>query len=257
MRSTQPCADAAVVWLGARMVLTNELSIGDLLVFLAYLKSTLKPIQDFAKYTGRLAKAAAAGERVIDLLNQEPDVRNLPDARPAPAFRGQVRFEDVSFGYDADQPVLKNISFTVQFGQRVAIVGQSGNGKTTLTNLLMRLYDPTAGRVLIDGRDVREYTLESLRAQISVVMQDTILFAASVRENIALGIPQHHAVRCGARGAAGQRPRVHHADAAGLRHADWRARPHALERATPAPLHRPRPAAQSQAADYGRLHQRG
>ena len=182
-------ANALVIWLGARMVLNSELSVGDLLVFLSYLKSTLKPIQDFAKYTGRLAKAGAAGERVIDLLDQEPDVRNLPHAKTAPAFRGHVCFDQVGFGYEAGNPILKDISFVVKPGQRVAIIGPSGNGKTTLTNLLMRLYDPTTGHVLIDQRDVRAYTIESLRAQISVVMQDTILFAGTLRENIAFGVP--------------------------------------------------------------------
>jgi ATP-binding cassette, subfamily B, bacterial len=182
-------ANALVIWLGARMVMNAELSVGDLLVFLAYLKSTLKPVQDFAKYTSRLAKAGAAGERVLDLLDQEPDVRNLPHAKTALPFHGHVRFDHVSFGYNADAPILKDLSFVLRPGQRLAIVGPSGNGKTTLVNLLMRLYDPTTGSVMIDARDVRTYTLESLRAQISVVMQDTILFAGTLRENIAFGVP--------------------------------------------------------------------
>ncbi|HET9492941.1 MAG TPA: ABC transporter ATP-binding protein, partial [Chloroflexia bacterium] len=178
-----------VLWYGAVLVLNNTLTPGDLLVFLTYLKNGFKPVRDFAKYTGRLAKATAAGERVLDLLDREPDVRDLPGAVPAPAFSGAVRFSGVNFEYEPGHPVLRDINLTVAPGQHVALVGPSGNGKSTLVSLIMRLYDPTQGRVEIDGRDIREYTIESVRSQVSVVMQDTILFAASVRDNIAYGAP--------------------------------------------------------------------
>ncbi len=180
-----------VLWYGARLVLSAVLTPGDLLVFLTYLKNAFKPVRDFAKYTGRLAKASAAGERVLDLLDREPEIRNLPGARRAPPFRGDVRFDEVSFGYQGGRGplVLENIDFQVLPGQQVAVVGRSGIGKSTLTSLLLRLYDPQQGRVLIDGHDIREYTLESLRAQISAVLQDTLLFAATIRENIAWGAP--------------------------------------------------------------------
>ena len=178
---------ALVLWRGGWLVLRHALSPGDLLVFLAYLKNAFKPVQDFAKYVGRLAKAAAAGERVLDVLEQTPDVQDLPGAVRAPAFRGGVRFSGVSFDYEPGQSVLENIDFEVHPGQHVALVGSSGIGKSTLVSLLLRLYDPLRGQVMIDGRDIREYTLESLRAQISVVLQDSILFAASVRDNIAFG----------------------------------------------------------------------
>jgi ATP-binding cassette subfamily B protein len=180
---------ALVVWYGARLVLRQELTPGELLVFLTYLRNTFHPVQDFAKYTGRLAKASAAGERVIDLLEQTPAVRDLPGAVAAPAFRGAIRFESVSFAYEPDRRVLEEIEFAVDPGQHVALVGASGIGKSTLASLLLRLYDPGQGRVLIDGRDIRDYTLASLRAQISVVLQDTLLFAATVRDNIAYGAP--------------------------------------------------------------------
>ncbi|TMQ34779.1 MAG: ABC transporter ATP-binding protein [Planctomycetota bacterium] len=180
---------ALVVWYGARLVLRQELTPGELLVFLTYLRNTFHPVQDFAKYTGRLAKASAAGERVIDLLEQTPAVRDLPGAVPAPAFRGAIRFENVSFAYEPDRRVLEEVEFAVDPGQHVALVGPSGIGKSTLASLLLRLYDPGQGRVLIDGRDIRDYTLASLRAQISVVLQDTLLFAATVRDNIAYGAP--------------------------------------------------------------------
>src|SRR2546426_788932 len=138
---------------------------------------------------GRLAKASAAGERVVDLLDRTPDVRDLPGAVPAPPLRGHVRFEGVGFAYDPGHAALEAIDCTVEPGQHVALVGPSGSGKSTLVSLILRLYDPTAGRVLIDGRDLREYTLASLRTQISVGLQDSILFVGTIRDSIAQGAP--------------------------------------------------------------------
>jgi ATP-binding cassette, subfamily B, bacterial len=178
---------ALVLWYGAYLVLHDELTPGDLLVFLAYLKSGFRPVQDFAKHAGRLAKATAAGERVLDLLEQTPEVSELPGAVHAPAFQGAIRFENVTFTYGPGGSVLEEIDFAIQPGQHVALVGPSGIGKSTLLNLLLRFYDPVSGRVLIDGMDIRDFTLSSLRAQISVVLQDSLLFAASVRDNIAWG----------------------------------------------------------------------
>ncbi len=180
-------ATALVLWYGAQLVLRGEMTAGDLLVFLAYLKNAFKPVQDFAKYTGRIAKATAAGERIIELFKQTPDVRDLPGAVTAPALRGAVTFESVNFSYEPGHLMLKGVDLDVKPGKRVAIVGPSGNGKSTLVNLILRLYDPESGRILIDGRDIREYTLESLRTQIGIVLQDSVLFAASVRDNIAYG----------------------------------------------------------------------
>jgi ATP-binding cassette subfamily B protein len=182
-------ATALVLWFGTRMVLDRQLSAGELLVFLAYLKSAYRPVQDFAKYTARLGKAAAAGERVMDLLERVPDVRDLPGAVRASPFQGGVRFDRVSFSYHDRQDLLREIDFEVKPGQHVALVGPSGGGKTTLFSLILRLYDPRQGGVKLDGRDIREFTLESLRSQISVVLQDNVLFATTVRDNIAYGAP--------------------------------------------------------------------
>jgi len=180
-------ATALVLWFGTRMALAHELTAGELLVFLAYLKSTYRPVQDFAKYTARLGKASAAGERVIDLLERVPEVRDLPGAVRAPAFAGGVAFDRVSFAYEHGQETLQEICFEAKAGQHVALVGPSGGGKTTLLSLILRLYEPLHGQVRIDGRDIRGFTVESLRAQISVVLQDNVLFATSVRDNIAFG----------------------------------------------------------------------
>lgn len=178
---------ALVLWYGARLVLSGALTPGDLLVFTAYLKSAFRPMQDLAKYTGRIAKAAAAGERVLDILDTHPDIQDRPGAITAPPFRGEVRFEGVGFGYSANQPVLKRLDLAVQPGQQVALVGPSGAGKSTLVSLLLRLYDPTHGRILIDGQDIRDYKLASLRGQIGIVLQESVLFGVSVRDNIAYG----------------------------------------------------------------------
>jgi len=180
-------ATAMVLWFGARLVLRSELTPGDLLVFVTYLKRALTPAKDFAKYSGRLAKAAAAGERVLDVLQRVPEIRDLPDAVPAPALQGRIRFDAVTFAYESGREVLRQVDFEIEPGQYVALVGPSGIGKSTLTSLLLRLYDPTQGQVLIDGRDIRQYTLASLRSQMSVVLQDSILFAAKVSENIGYG----------------------------------------------------------------------
>ncbi|TMG32663.1 MAG: ABC transporter ATP-binding protein, partial [Chloroflexi bacterium] len=154
-------ATALVLWFGARLVLQHALTAGDLIVFLSYLKSAFRPARDFAKYTGRLAKATAAGERVLDVLEEQPEVRDLPGARTAPAFSGALRFQRVSFAYEAGSPVLDDVSFEVRPGQWVAVTGASGSGKSTLVSLVLRLYDPQRGAVTIDGHNIRAYTLES------------------------------------------------------------------------------------------------
>jgi ATP-binding cassette subfamily B protein len=183
-------ATGLVLWFGAKLVLRGEISSGDLLVFLAYLKSAYRPIQDFTKYTGRLAKATAAGERVIDLLERVPDVRDMAGAGRAPVFTGHVEFRDVRFAYEDGRDVLDSVDLEIPAGCHVALVGPSGAGKSTLASLLLRLYEPQRGRVMFDGEDIRQFTLESVRSQMSVVLQDNLLFAGTVRENIACATPE-------------------------------------------------------------------
>jgi ATP-binding cassette, subfamily B, bacterial len=179
---------AAVLWFGTLQVLSGRLTPGDLLVFITYAKNMFRPVREYAKYTARLAKATAAGERIISLLDERPAVFDAPVAVPAPAFRGEVTFDNVAFGYGGDPcSTLADVCFVLHPGQCVAVTGPSGVGKSTLSSLLLRLYDPSAGRVLIDGQDIRDFTVKSLRASISLVPQETPIFHGSIAENIALG----------------------------------------------------------------------
>lgn len=180
---------AIVLWFGARLVLDSVITPGDLIVFLAYLKSAFRPMRDLAKYTARLAKAAASAERIIEVLDITPLIRNRPGAVKAPQVVTEVCFEDVSFEYEPGHPALQNFSLAARSGQVIALAGPSGAGKSTVLNLLLRLYDPTSGRVTLNGRDIREYRIETLRPRVAVVPQDNVLFGVSVRDNIAYGAP--------------------------------------------------------------------
>ena len=182
-------ATGTVLFLGARRVLSGELTPGDLVLFVTYLKQAFRPMRDVAKYTGRLAKASASGERIIDLLDTEPEVSDRSWAREAPAFKGDVRFSHVTFAHERGRPVLHDLDLHVHPGQRVGVVGPSGAGKSTLMGLLLRLHEPSDGQVLVDGHDLRDLTLASVRRQVAIVLQDSVLFATTVRENISYGAP--------------------------------------------------------------------
>lgn len=180
-------ATALVLWRGVYLVQQGTATPGDLLVFITYLKTAFKPTRELAKQMAKISRGIVSAERIIDLLNVEPEVQDAKDAIAAPPFRGAISFRNVSFAYDDDQTTLQNLSFDVQPHQRIALVGPSGSGKSTLVSLLLRLYDPHSGQILIDGRDLRCYQLESLRNQISIVLQDSILFGTTIRDNIAYG----------------------------------------------------------------------
>ncbi len=178
---------AAVLWFGVHKVLHGRLTPGDLIVFVNYLRVAFKPLRQLAKYLGQMAKALASGDHILTLLGTSPEIQDGAHSQVAPSFSGHVCFENVSFSYGHNTPVLRNISFEIKPAQRVAIVGSSGSGKSTLASLLLRFHDPIEGRILLDGHDIRDYTIESLRSQISIVMQDSPLFAVSVHDNIAFG----------------------------------------------------------------------
>ena len=181
---------ALVVYFGTRQVLAGTLSVGGLTVFVSYLGLFLSPLWALSRQVNQIGKSLVSGERIIDLLTAEPTVKDSPGARPAPALEGRVAFEGVRFSYDGEAgEVLCGMDFEADAGSRVALVGVSGAGKTTVTSLLARLYDPQGGRVLVDGEDVKSYTVKSLRDEITFVPQEPMLFRATVAENIAYGKP--------------------------------------------------------------------
>jgi subfamily B ATP-binding cassette protein MsbA len=175
---------------GARLVMAGKLSPGGLVLFLFYLGKMYKPMRDLSKMTNTVSKASIGFERIREILESESKVRDLPRSRRAPAFKGKIEFERVTFGYTPEEPIIQDVSFTVEPGQVAAFVGPTGAGKTTIINLIARFYDPLSGRIKIDGTDIREFKLRSLRSQISFVLQDTLLFRAPVWQNIAYGRPE-------------------------------------------------------------------
>ena len=174
---------------GVRLVMNGVLSTGVLIVFLMYLKKTYKPIKDLSKMTNTLSKAAVSWERIQEVLGTDSAIRDRADAREAPPFEGRIEFDRVTFGYDSDVPILREVSLRVEPGQVAAIVGPSGMGKSTIASLVPRFFDPNAGTVRIDGCDIRDFTLKSLRDQMSFVLQDSLLFRGTIWENISYGRP--------------------------------------------------------------------
>jgi ATP-binding cassette subfamily B protein/subfamily B ATP-binding cassette protein MsbA len=208
---------AAIVWLGSRQVLAGKLSVGELLIFLAYLAQLFEPLNQLSHVGATVANAVVGTQRVFEILDTPEEVKDAPNARPvvraraegkrgsgaeengraatlpsAPvlAVRGSVEFERVSFSYQQEQPVLREVSFRLDAGQSAAVIGPSGVGKTTLLNLLPRFFDPTDGAVKLDGADLREVRLKDLRRHIALVLQEPILLPASIAENIAYGNPR-------------------------------------------------------------------
>jgi len=178
-----------VLYFGARMVLAGSLDPGSMVVFIWYLGKMYKPMQELSKMTDAYSKAAVGYERIREVLETDTDLKDLPGARPAPRFKGQIEFEKVTFAYDKEQPILKDVSFRIEPGQVAALVGRTGAGKSSIVGLVPRFYDPTSGIVKIDGVDVRKYTQKSIREQVSFVLQETLLFHAPVWKNIAYGRP--------------------------------------------------------------------
>jgi ATP-binding cassette subfamily B protein/subfamily B ATP-binding cassette protein MsbA len=181
---------ATVLWFGATHVLAGTLTIGEVLVFTSYLASLYGPINSLTQTAGLIQGARVGAERVFEILETAPDL--VDGARPLARtdVHGAITFEDVHFAYDPARPVLKGVSFHARAGEVVAVVGATGAGKTTLVSLLPRFYDPSAGRVLLDGVDVREFRLQALRRQVAMVLQPALVFPTTVRENIAYGRPE-------------------------------------------------------------------
>ncbi|HEY8204078.1 MAG TPA: ABC transporter ATP-binding protein, partial [Pyrinomonadaceae bacterium] len=184
------CGTCLVLWWGARLVVSGALTSGELLVFLLYLGKMYKPMRELSKMTDTISKADVGWERIREVLENETQVKNLPGAKRAPKFKGDIEFDRVSFAYNKEQPLLADLSLKIEPGQLAALVGPTGAGKTTIVSLLPRFYDVTSGSIRIDGQDIRRYKLKSLRRQISFVLQETILFRAPIWQNIAYGKPE-------------------------------------------------------------------
>jgi len=180
---------AMVLWRGAALILAGTMTVGSLTVFLAYLAKFFKPVQDLAKMTNAVAATNVGLERIRSILDIGVTIPEHPDAREPQPFKGAITFEHVAFSYKPEAPVLADVTFSIAPGQFVGLVGMTGSGKSTIVSLIPRFYDPTAGRILIDGADLRAYTLEGIRRQIGFVLQDTVLFRGTVRDNIAYGRP--------------------------------------------------------------------
>jgi ATP-binding cassette subfamily B protein len=177
----------AVILLGSLQVLDGRMTPGDILIFVSYVTSLYKPIRGLARLSVKASKAMVSAERIAEILEKEPEIQDNAQAVEASGLKGEIIFEDVSFDYGNGKSVLNDVSFTISPGQTVALVGPSGAGKSTIANLLLRFYDPHQGRILIDGTDIRQYKLASLREQIAVVLQESVLFCTTIKENIAYG----------------------------------------------------------------------
>jgi ABC-type multidrug transport system fused ATPase/permease subunit len=179
---------AVVLWRGSSLILAGAMTAGSLTVFLAYLTRFFKPVKDLASMTNSIAQAAVGVDRVRAILDADDVIPERADAlQPESSLRGAIRFEQVKFAYNAESPVLRGVSFSIEPGQLVGVVGSTGGGKSTIISLIPRFYDAISGKVEIDGVDVRDYKLQWLRSQIGYVLQETVLFRGSIRDNIAYG----------------------------------------------------------------------
>jgi ABC-type multidrug transport system fused ATPase/permease subunit len=178
-----------IIWYGGQLVVNGSVTLGELGAFITYIGQLAGPVRMLGRMVPFIAQAIACGDRVFEILDAESDVQESPDAVPLPAVKGHVHFEDVSFAYFGRRSVLNRITLDARPGQIIALLGTTGSGKSTIINMIPRFYDVTAGRVTIDGHDIRDVTLTSLRGQIGIVLQETTLFADTVRNNIAFGRP--------------------------------------------------------------------
>jgi ABC-type multidrug transport system fused ATPase/permease subunit len=178
-----------IIWYGGRLVIRGGLTLGELVAFATYMAQLVQPVRRLGFIVSAVAQAASAGERIFEILDAVSEVRDAPDTRPMPPVSGHVRFEKVTFAYFGRHRVLHEVSFEAASGQVIALLGATGSGKSTIINLIPRFYDPTGGRITIDGYDTRHVTLNSLRDQIGIVLQETTLFAGTIQENIGFGRP--------------------------------------------------------------------
>ena len=179
----------AVILFGSLQALNGRMTPGDILIFAVYVNQVYRPIRHMVKLLSRFSRAMASALRIAEILDLEPEIEDAPDAVEAAGLKGEIVFRDVSFNYGDGKAVLDDVSFTIAAGERVALTGVSGAGKSTIVSLILRLYDPRAGAIAIDGVDVKNYQRESLRREVGVVLQESLLLGATIRENIAYGKP--------------------------------------------------------------------
>jgi ATP-binding cassette, subfamily B, multidrug efflux pump len=187
---TNTIGTAILIWFGAHLIQKGSLSLGEFVSFAFYLGMFWEPISRLGQVYNQLLMGMASSERIFEFLDEKPIVSEKKDAKPIEQMQGHIAFDNVSFSYDQKRPALKGITLNIRSGQTVALVGHTGSGKTTIANLISRFYDPTDGVVRIDGEDIRNYTLSSLRRQISIVLQDTFIFSGTIMENIRFGRPE-------------------------------------------------------------------
>ncbi|MCY4412217.1 MAG: ABC transporter ATP-binding protein [Caldilineaceae bacterium] len=180
-------ATVVIIWLGGYLVIRGSLTLGELVAFITYLAQLTSPIRRLGFLIPAIAMAGASAERVFEILDEEAQVEDTEDAKPLGQIRGHLHFDNVSFSYARPHNVLRDVSFEIEPGQVLALLGPTGSGKSSIINMIPRFYDPTEGRILLDGHDIREATLHSLRSQIGIVLQESTLFATTIRENIAFG----------------------------------------------------------------------
>jgi subfamily B ATP-binding cassette protein MsbA len=178
-----------VLWKGTSLIVAGTMTAGALTVYLAYLSKFFKPVKDLASMTSAIAQTTVALERIQTILSADDIIHERADAADPGRLKGAIAFDHVAFGYGDEAPVLRDVSFSIEPGQVVGIVGPTGSGKSTVLSLVPRFYNPTSGRVLIDGEDISTYKLASLRSQVGFVLQETVLFRGTIRENIAYGRP--------------------------------------------------------------------
>ena len=183
-------ATVIIIWFGGLQVIRGALTLGELVAFIAYMAQLAAPIRRLGFVIPAIAMAGASAERIFEILDEDTQVEETADAMPLPQVKGHLRFENVSFSYARPHNVLRNVSFDIQPGQVLALLGPTGSGKSSIINMIPRFYDPTEGRILLDGYEIRGATLHSLRSQIGIVLQESTLFATSIRENIAFGRPE-------------------------------------------------------------------
>src|SRR5213593_3282035 len=183
-------AQGAVLLAGARMVTSGELSVGGFVAFNLYLGMLIMPLRSLGMWVGQAQRATASGERIFQVMDEPEEISDRPGAVDLPGGRGRLRFDSVGFEYLEGHPVLRDIDLDIEAGRTIALIGHTGSGKTTLTSLVPRFYDVTSGRVTLDGVDVRDVELKSLRHAIGIISQDPFLFSATVRENIMFGAPE-------------------------------------------------------------------